>query len=261
LRCEWEEIKEDSTVNENRVLVVTGGGRGLGLAIVQTLLERGYPVATCSRRLSPELQTLLDRYAGENKLLWEACNIGQETEEDGFFQAAIRWAGSRPLFGLVNNAGIAGEGILATYPNVNTEEILRVNLLGAIRMARLALRVLLSTRTGGRIVNISSIIGSRGYTGLAAYSASKAGMDGLTRALAREVGTRQITVNSIAPGYLATDMSASLRPDQRQQIVRRTPLGRLGNVSDVVPLVLFLLSDDASFITGQAITVDGGIGC
>ena len=248
-------------MNENRVLVVTGGGRGLGLAIVQTLLERGYSVATCSRHSSRELQILLDRHAGENRLFWQACEIGRETEEEGFFEAVMRWAGSSPLFGLVNNAGIAGEGILATYPNVNIEEILRVNLLGAIRMARLALRVLLSTRMSGRIINISSIIGSRGYTGLAAYSASKAGLDGLTRALAREVGARQITVNSIAPGYLETDMSASLRPDQRQQIVRRTPLGRLGNVSDVVPLVLFLLSDEASFITGQTITVDGGIGC
>jgi len=110
----------------------------------------------------------------------------------------------------VNNAGIAGEWILATYPNVNTEEILRVNLLGSIRMARLTLRTLLSARTSGRIINISSIIGTRGYTGLAAYSASKAGI-GLTRALAREVGARQITVNSVAPGYLDTGMSASLR--------------------------------------------------
>jgi 3-oxoacyl-[acyl-carrier protein] reductase len=93
----------------------------------------------------------------------------------------------------VNNGGIAGQGILATYPNVNTEEILRVNLLGSIRMARLTLRTLLSARTSGRIINISSIIGTRGYTALAAYSASKAGMDGLTRALAREVGARQIT--------------------------------------------------------------------
>lgn len=249
------------SMNENRVVVVTGGGRGLGLAIIQALLERGYPVATCSRHKSRELETLLERHAGENKLFWQACQIGQETEEEGFFQSVMQWAGSRPLFGLVNNAGIAGEGILATYPNRNIEEILRVNLLGAIRMARLALRVLLKARGNGRIINISSIIGSRGYTGLAAYSASKAGMDGLTRALAREVGARQITVNSIAPGYLETDMSASLRADQRQQIVRRTPLGRLGNVSDVVPLVLFLLSDEASFITGQAIIVDGGIGC
>lgn len=248
-------------MNENKVVVVTGGGRGLGLEIVRGLLSQGYPVATCSRSLSAALQQLLDAHAAEGRLYWRACQVGQEAEEESYFADVMSWAGGRRLYALVNNAGIAGEGILATYPNVNIEEILNVNLLGAIRMARLALRNFLTSRCNGRIVNISSIIGTRGYTGLSAYSASKAGMDGLTRALAREVGARQITVNSIAPGYLETDMSASLRPEQRQQIVRRTPLGRLGSVADVTPLVSFLLSDEASFITGQTIVVDGGITC
>ena len=248
-------------MNENRTMVVTGGGRGLGLAIVQALLELGYPVATCSRKLNRDLENLVTRYAMKNSLMWQSCEIGNEPEEEKFFHAAVKWAGGRTLYGLVNNAGVVGEGILATFPNVNTEEIMRINLLGSIRMARLILRTLLSSRQPGRIINISSIIGSRGYTGLAAYSASKAGMDGLTRALAREVGPRQITVNSIAPGYLETDMSASLQQAQRQQIIRRTPLGRLGNVSDVVPLLLFLISEEAGFITGQTISVDGGISC
>jgi 3-oxoacyl-[acyl-carrier protein] reductase len=248
-------------VTANKVVIVTGGARGLGLEIVRAVLNSGYAVATCSRKLSPALQELLGQYSGDDRLFWRACQIGQESEEDEFFRVATEWTGRRSFFGLVNNAGIAGEGILATYPNINTEEILRVNLLGSIRMARLALRRLLSARTSGRIINISSIIGARGYTGLAAYSASKAGMDGFTRSLAREVGTRQVTVNSVAPGYLDTDMSASLRPEQRQQIVRRTPVGRLGTVADVTPVVLFLLSDEASFITGQTIVVDGGISC
>lgn len=249
-------------MNDNRVMVVTGGGRGLGLAVVQALLEGGYPVATCSRKMSRDLEGLVAKHSLNDKLMWQSCEIGNEHDEEAaFFQALVKWAGIRPLYGLVNNAGIAGEGILATFPNINTEEILRINLVGSIRMARLMLRALLSSRRHGRIINISSIIGSRGYTGLAAYSASKAGMDGLTRALAREVGIRQITVNSIAPGYLETDMSASLQSAQRLQIVRRTPLGRLGTVSDVVPLLLFLISDDAHFITGQTIAVDGGISC
>ena len=232
-------------MNPNKLVVVTGGARGLGIEIVRSLLNSGYAVATCSRQTNPGLQELLGAYSGGTGLFWRACQIGQESEEEEFFNAAIQWSAGRPLFGLVNNAGIAGEGILATYPNVNTEEILRVNLLGAIRLTRLALRALITTRAGGRIINISSIIGSRGYTGLAAYSASKAGLDGFTRSLAREVGARQITVNSVAPGYLETDMSASLRPEQRQQIVRRTPLGHLGTVTDVAALVKFLLSDEA----------------
>jgi 3-oxoacyl-[acyl-carrier protein] reductase len=194
-------------------------------------------------------------------LFWGQCALGTESEEDAFFANAIDWAGDVPLYGLVNNAGVAAEGILATFPNVETEKVINTNLVAAIRLARLALRRMLKQRTPGRIINISSIIGTRGYTGLAAYSASKAGMDGVTRALAREVGRRNITVNSIAPGYLETEMSSGLEPRQRQQIINRTPVGRLGRVEDVLPLLQFLLSDGAAFITGETIIVDGGISC
>lgn len=244
-----------------RVVIVTGGARGLGLSLAAALLERGYAVATCSRKSNPELAALLEKHRADGSLMWSACNIGIEGEENAFFDEVMKWTGAHRLFGLVNNAGIAGEGILATYPNVNSEQILNVNLFGALRLSRLVLRALLANHENGRIVNISSIIGIRGYTGLAAYSASKGGLDALTRSLAREVGARQITVNSVAPGYLETDMSAKLTGSQRQQIIRRTPLGRLGTLADVVPVVLFLLSEDAAFITGQSIVVDGGISC
>jgi 3-oxoacyl-[acyl-carrier protein] reductase len=137
--------------------------------------------------------------------------------------------------------------------------LLQTNLHGALYMAREALRVMYRQNNAGRIINISSIIGSRGYAGLAAYSASKAGLDGLTRALARENGRRNITVNSIAPGYLDTEMSSSLNDKKRAQIINRTPLKRLGNVDDITPSIRFLLSSDAAFITGQTITIDGGI--
>jgi 3-oxoacyl-[acyl-carrier protein] reductase len=171
----------------------------------------------------------------------------------------MQWKQSDPLYALVNNAAIAGEGILATFPNVDSERILSINLISALRLTRLALRVLLAQNRKGRVINISSIVGLRGYTGLAAYSASKAGLDGMTRALAREVGRRGVTVNSVAPGYLTTELSASLREDQRRQIINRTPLGRLGEAADVVPAIRFLLSDGADFVTGQTLVVDGGI--
>ncbi len=245
---------------EEKLVVVTGGSRGLGLGIVVDLLKQGYPIATCSRSRSGELDDLLSRHSPAGGLFWRACRVGQEAEEEEFMSAALEWAGERKLYGLINNAGIAGDGILATFPKVDIEEIIRVNLLGAIRMARLALRAMLTARAGGRIINIGSIIGSSGSAGLAAYAASKAGLDGLTRSLAREAGPRGITVNSVAPGYLETDMSNGLSPDERGRIVRRTPAGRLGAVADVVPLIRFLLSEDASFITGQSIRVDGGIG-
>jgi 3-oxoacyl-[acyl-carrier protein] reductase len=237
--------------------IVTGGSRGLGLAIIRDLLQQGYRIATCSRTGSPELESLV-RDVGPARLFWHACQVGVESEESAFFTVAERWAGAVGLYALINNAAIAQDGVLATFPNIESERIIGVNLLGALRMARLMSRHLLGRRGGGRIINISSVIGSRGYTGLGAYSASKAGLDGLTRALAREVGRRRITVNSVAPGYLDTEMSSRLEQQQRRQIISRTPVGRLGTVDDVVPVVRFLLGPDAAFVTGQTIIVDGG---
>lgn len=245
---------------DQKCVILTGGSRGLGLATIRQLLAEGYAVATCSRQNTDALAALIAE-RGDRALLWHPCAVGDEAQETAFFAAALEWVGDRRFYGLVNNAAVARDGILATLPNVDSARILEVNLLGSLRMARLALRRLLATPGGGRIINISSIIGSRGYVGLAAYSASKAGLDGLTRALAREVGRRQITVNSVAPGYLETEMSAGLEQRQRSQIVNRTPLARLGTVDDVVPMISFLLGDGARFITGQTLTIDGGISC
>ncbi len=242
-----------------RHVVVTGGSRGLGLGLVEALLAEGYRVSTCSRAPSEALE----RLSGPD-LFWQACRIGDGGEVRAFFDAAVAWGGDAPLWGLVNNAGIAREGVLATFPDIDTAAVIETNLTGAIQASRAFLRAKLVRRRagrGGRIVNISSIIGQRGYVGLAAYSASKAGLDGLTRALAREVGRTGVTVNAVAPGYLTTEMSGTLSAGQRDQIIRRTPLGRLGEVADVVPVVRFLLADGGAFITGQTITVDGGITC
>jgi 3-oxoacyl-[acyl-carrier protein] reductase len=195
------------------------------------------------------------------RFFWSACQVGEATDVDRFVREAMEWAGADGVWGLVNNAGVAGAGILASFPNVDSERILRVNLLGAIQMARAVSQYLLRGTGGGRIVNISSIIGTRGYTGLAAYSASKAGLDGLTRGLARELGRRQITVNSVAPGYVKTEMSSTLDAAQLAQVVNRTPLGRLASEQDIFHVVRFLLSDEAAFVTGETILVDGGISC
>lgn len=242
-------------------VIITGGSRGLGEAIVRRMLAHGYRVSTCSRTKTSFIEEMMAHADYRERFLWTACEVGLAAEVDRFVKEAVAWAGEDGLYGLVNNAAVAMAGILATFPNIESERILQVNLLGAIQMARAVSQVLLRKNGGGRIINISSIIGTRGYNGLAAYSASKAGLDGLTRALARELGRRQITVNSVAPGYMRTDMSSTLTGGQLAQIVNRTPLARLATEDDVVGLIMFLLSEEAAFITGQTITVDGGITC
>ncbi|HZH28323.1 MAG TPA: SDR family oxidoreductase, partial [Azospirillaceae bacterium] len=219
-----------------RHVIVTGGSRGLGLGIVKDLLARGDRVSTCSRKPSEELEALLADPAVAARLWWRVADMGDQDDAGRFVQDAVAASGGMPLWGLVNNAGIAVEGILSTLPMVDVEHVIRTNLIGPLAAARAALRQLLRQDGPGRIVNIGSITGLRGYTGLAAYAASKSGLDGMTRALAREVGRRGITVNAVAPGYMSTDLSATLSARQLDQIVRRTPLGRLCEIEDVVPV-------------------------
>jgi 3-oxoacyl-[acyl-carrier protein] reductase len=244
-----------------RHVIVTGGSRGLGLTMVEGLLAEGYRVSTCSRSRSPDVDRLANHPELVGRFFWGACEVGEAAQADRFVKDALAWAGTDGVWGLVNNAGVAQAGILASFPNAESERIIKINLLGSIQMARAVSQHLMRRSEGGRIINVSSIIGSRGYNGMAAYSASKAGMDGFTRALARELGPRQITVNSVGPGYVKTEMSKSLNDAQLLQIVRRTPLGRLASEQDIFGLVRFLLSDSAAMITGQTILVDGGVSC
>jgi len=249
------------TGDVRRHVIVTGGSRGLGAHMIAGLLADGYRVSTCSRSKTEAIDALAAHPEFGARFFWSSCEVGEDDDVARFVREAMAWAGADGVYGLVNNAGIARAGILASFPNVESEKILRINLLGAIQMSREVSQFLMARPGGGRIINISSIIGSRGYNGLAAYSASKAGMDGLTRALARELGRRQITVNSVCPGYVKTEMSSTLSASQLVQIVNRTPLGRLASEEDILALVRFLLSDQASMITGQSILVDGGVSC
>jgi 3-oxoacyl-[acyl-carrier protein] reductase len=160
----------------------------------------------------------------------------------------------------VNNAGIAREGILATAPVQDISDTVDINLTAAIFLSQACSRVMLR-QASGCIVNVSSVNAIRGHSGVSVYSATKAALDGLTRSLARELGPRNIRVNSVAPGYFESRMVEGLSQSDRERIARRTPLGRLARVEDIANAVHFLVSDQAAFITGQTLAVDGGLTC
>lgn len=240
--------------------VVSGGSRGLGLAIVERFLARGDRVATFSRSGSAALAELASTHPG--RLYDERC--------DGADPAAVRRFVTNAVerFGRVDhcvaNAAVAVEGVLATMSDADIDRMLTVNLRGAIVLARECVRQFLAqprsgpAREAGAVVMVSSIVADRGSPGLAVYAATKAGLEGFARALAREMGPRGIRVNAVAPGFLDTDLSATLSPSNRERIVRRTPLGRLGEPSDIVGAVDFLTGPGAAFVTGQVLTIDGG---
>lgn len=238
----------------NRVALVSGGSRGLGLAVVNALLAEGWRAATFSRRHSPEVDAIAARYPQD--FLYLQGDVSEHDRLDELVTEVERRLGR--LTALVNNAGMVSEALIARQPVADIARLLAVNLQGPLLLTRRAVRGMM-IGGGGRIVNISSIAGVSGYKGTAAYAATKGGLDAMTRALARELGGRNITVNSVAPGYMETELVKGIDARQLAQIVRRTPLGRPGTVGDVVGVVMFLLSDAARFVSGQTIVVDGGL--
>ncbi len=241
---------------EPRVIVVSGGSRGLGEAVVKHLLAHGDIVCTFSRHPSDFLTAASQQPEYGQRLFFQALDIADSSGVHEFMREVWRRFGR--VYALINNAGIARDGVLATTSFDDIDMLVKVNLCGTLYLTRACLRFMLLSGKG-RIINISSIIGLRGYNGLSVYAATKAGLDGMTRALARELGPRGVTVNSIAPGYLETEMTDSLSDAQRRQIIRRTPLGRLGTAADIIPALDFLLSPGAGFITGEVLVVDGGV--
>lgn len=234
-------------------VLVTGPGRGLGLAISRRLMADGYRLIGISRTLTPEFEELVKtKGAGEAHFI-----IGDLSVLAGI-PALVQQVTKRfgTLYGLVNNSGIGADGLLATMHASDISHVLRLNLEAPILLTKHACRSML-TKSEGRIVNITSIIASTGFSGLAAYGASKAGLEGFSRSLARELGRARVTVNCVAPGFLRTDMTAALDGEKLDSIRRRAPLG-LARVEDAAGAVAYLLSPDAAMITGTVVTVDGG---
>lgn len=240
-----------------KIALVSGGSRGLGAELVSGFLDRRYGVATLSRTKTAFITEMLRDAKGRN-FYWSAVD-GRDHEA---LRAFVQDVGERMgrIDVLVNNAGIATEGILPTMRTSDIVDTVEVNLTAALVLAQACSRVMLR-QGSGCIVNISSVHAVRGHSGVAVYSATKAALDGFTRSLARELGPRKIRVNSVAPGYFDSDMTSAMAEEQKQRIARRTPLGRLARTEEIASAVHFLASDQASFITGQTLVVDGGITC
>ena len=240
-----------------KVALVTGASRGIGRAVAEALGEAGAAVAVNYRQQQGQAVAVVAHIEsfGSRGLAIQA-DVANATEVEALVETAIRHFGRLDI--LVNNAGVTHDGLIVRLSDEDWDEVLNINLRGAFFCTRAALRGMLRQRWG-RIINMSSVVGRTGNAGQSNYAAAKAGLIGLTRSVAREVATRNITVNAIAPGFIQTEMTASLNQAQQQWLLERIPANRLGTVEEVASLVIYLASDAAAYITGQVLQMDGGL--
>ncbi|MBL8370327.1 MAG: SDR family oxidoreductase [Burkholderiaceae bacterium] len=236
-----------------KTIVITGATRGLGLATARQAVVEGYKVIAVGRSLSAELKVAISENPGQ--LFFEQFDLNEIESIHSFAKHIAKNYGR--LWGLVNNAALGSDGVLATLHEKDIAQLIRVNVEAPILLTKYLLRPMLMNR-GGRIVNVSSIIATTGFSGLSVYGATKAALAGFTRSLSREVGKAGITVNTVAPGYMETDMTSGLQGEKLEAIRRRSPLGHLAKAEDVAYAVTYLLSEKAENVTGSTITVDAG---
>lgn len=245
---------------ERKGALVTGSSRGIGLAVARKLASRGMNVClNCSSERSlPQAQQAAARIVAEHgvKAMALCANVADAEEAAGLVSAAHAAFGRLDV--LVNNAGITRDGLVARMKEEDFDAVIDVNLKGTFNCCKAATKIMMKQRFG-RIVNMSSVVGVSGNAGQANYAASKAGVIGITKSLAREIASRNVTVNAVAPGFIETDMTDALSDKQKEAIAGRIAAGRLGAPEDVANLVAFLASDEAGYITGQVICIDGGM--
>ena len=236
-----------------KVALVTGGSRGIGLAIAQALAGAGAKVAVCARD-GAKAQAAAQELPGGAR--GYACDVGVAVQAEQTIAAVEKDLG--PVDVLVNNAGVVRDNLLLRMKEEDWDAVLATNLTGAFLMTKLATRGMIKRRWG-RVINITSVVGLMGNAGQANYAASKAGLIGFGKAVARELASRNVLVNAVAPGYIETEMTAQLTAEQQTALLGAIPLARLGRSADVAGAVLFLASEFASYITGQVLVVDGGM--
>ena len=238
-------------------VIVTGGSRGLGLATARTLAAGGYRVIVLARTGTPELAAAARAASdsGRGAIEFRRSDLSLLDGIAPLVKGLRAEFGS--LYGLVNNVGVGGGGLLSTMRDQDIERLIRLNTVSPILLTKYVVRSMMSRREG-RIVNVASIVAATGYSGLSVYSASKASLVGFTRSLAREVGQLGITVNAVAPGFIATEMTHDLDESQREKISRRSALKRMADPVDVARGVEFLLGEGARNITGITLTIDAG---
>ncbi|MDR3708515.1 MAG: 3-oxoacyl-[acyl-carrier-protein] reductase [Capsulimonadaceae bacterium] len=237
--------------------LVTGGGTGIGKAICLELASQGAKVAVANRSSIAAAQAVADEIvaAGGQAIALQG-NVALAADADNFIQQVLTSFGALDI--VVNNAGTTRDTLLMRMSEDDWDTVLDTNLKGTFLITRAAIRPMMKARRG-KIINISSVMGLVGNPGQANYSASKAGIIGFTRTVAKEVGSRGIQVNAVAPGFIETAMTDALKPELKDTVIKQIPAGRLGHPDDVAKVVAFLCSPAADYITGQTITVDGGM--